>query len=139
MDRPPDAGDQSERARAHLSPDMASFRGLVLAFVRQYIEEWQQSPSYGEIAGALESNRTRVRRAIRSLESDSLILRTAGPRGLRLPDQRENAVRMLRELGYNVDDRAAAVTNPPLLSPPALDYPAAQKSAGDLNEAPEDS
>lgn len=118
---------------------MASPRLLVLHFVREYIEQWSESPSYGEIANALETNRTRVRKLIRSLEAEGLILRRPGPRGLRLPSKIQQAIRQLEEMGYCVDVDAAqihaphgAVTHSPLLPPPALDYPK-RNGAGDAN------
>lgn len=105
---------------------MASWRLLVLAFVREYIDRWGHSPSYGEIAAGLSSNRTRVRKAVRSLERDGLVLRAPGPRGLTLPTVRDEAVRQLRALGFIVDEDClqvkAPVTDPPLLPPAALDY-----------------
>lgn len=106
---------------------MASFRLLALAFITEYIGENGASPSYGEIAAALESSRERVRKAVRSLELDGLLLRSPGPRGLTLPTLRDAAVRQLRELGWKVDEDlrrvAEPVTDPPLLPPIELDYP----------------
>lgn len=111
-----------------LAPEMASFRLLVLAFVRDYIGQWQQSPSQGEIANATGSSRTSVRRAVKSLASDGLLLRTPGHRGLKLPSMREEALRQLRELGWLVDEDLMRVgrpgANPTLLPPAVLDYPA---------------
>lgn len=111
---------------ARLKPEMASWRLLVLAFVRDYLQRWGHSPSYGEIAAALESNRTRVRKAVRSLERDGLILRVPGPRGLSLPTVRDEAIRQLRNLGWTVDEdcshAAGPVTDPPLLPPASLTY-----------------
>ena len=111
---------------------MASLRLLVLAFVRRYITEWGASPSYGEIAAALDTSRTNIHWAVRSLASDELILRRPGPRGLALPEMREEALRVLRGLGWVVMvdeghvlpplDRAGAVTNPILPGMPVLDY-----------------
>lgn len=107
--------------RTQLSPDMACFRALVLAFVGEYIAQWQISPSYGEIAARLETSRTRVKKAVRSLIDDRLLYRIEGPRGLRLPTQHEDAMRILRERG----------TNPPLLPPAELDYPGQPTGTGD--------
>lgn len=106
---------------------MASFRALVLAFVRDYLTEWGQSPSYGEIAAATGSNRTRVKRAVVSLERAGLLLRTPGTRGLALPDEIERARLTLERAGLL--PAAAAVTNPTLLPPPALDYPSRRDRA----------
>lgn len=120
-------GADGTAKRLKLNAEMASFRLLVLAFVREYINDMGASPSYGEIAAKLQSNRMRVRRAIRSLEREGLILRTPGPRGLSLPSMRDEAIRQLRELGFSVDEdvlaiRPPGVTHPPLRVPPALDY-----------------
>lgn len=133
------AKDEIE-ALLRLAPDMASLRLLVLAFVRDYFGKWDASPSYGEIAAAMTppSNRTRIRKAVKSLVADGLLLRSPGPRGLKLPDSREAALRVLRELGWRIDeditaafpaDRREGVTNPPLLPPPELDYFAADLPA----------
>lgn len=117
---------------ARLSPEMASFRALVLGFVRSYLAEWDQSPSYGEIANGLRSNRTRVKRAVISLEKAGLLLRRPGPRGLALPDEIERARQLLERAGMltplassseAVGQQGSPVTNPTLLPPPALDYP----------------
>ncbi|WP_119083094.1 hypothetical protein [Altererythrobacter sp. B11] len=113
---------------------MASFRLLVLAFVREYFAGHSASPSYGEIAAALDSNRTRVRKAVKSLERDGMILRSAGPRGLKLPSVRDEAVRQLRELGWQVDEdlcqATPAVTKGALPPRVVLDYPSARSDGG---------
>ena len=118
---------------------MASFRLLVLGFVRDYIGLMGASPSYGEIAAELYSNRKRVMKAVRSLERDALLIRAPGPRGLRLPSLRDAALRQLRDAGYFIDEdlkvavppeswfeRYAGamlpVTKRGLLTTPALDY-----------------
>ncbi|WP_152608735.1 LexA family transcriptional regulator [Croceibacterium mercuriale] len=87
-----------------LAPDMASFRLLVLGFVRDYIGLMHASPSYGEIAAELDSSRKRVMKAVRSLERDGLLIRAAGPRGLRLPSLRDAAIRQLRDAGFFIDE-----------------------------------
>lgn len=115
-----------------LTPAMASMRLLVLDFVRRYIGRWKASPSYGEIAEALGTNRTRVRKAVKSLESEGLLLRSPGPRGLAMPSERQAALRVLRMLGWHVDERAEAVTNRPLRLSPALSY-RAPRTDGDGN------
>lgn len=104
-----------------LRPEMASFRVLVLRFVREYITRHRLSPSQGEIVNALDSNRTRVRHALRSLAADGLILRTPGERGLKLPDEREAALRTLRALGYRIPPEPGPVSTLP--DAPELDYP----------------
>lgn len=121
-----------------LAPDMASFRLLVFAFVRDYIGLMGDSPSYGEIANKLHSNRTRVKRAVLSLVDDGLLLRTPGPRGLKLPSMRDEAIRQLREIGFVVNEDvlsigppASSVTKATLLPPPELDYPA--RRTGDID------
>lgn len=123
---PVQGGDEGWQGRAdkalRLSPEMASFRALVLDFVKGYIGSWGQSPSYGEIAAALASNRTRVKRAIISLERAGLLLRAPGSRGLTLPDEIERARLTLERAGML--GSGAPVTNPTLLPPPVLDYPA---------------
>lgn len=126
MDTPP----------ARLKPDMASFRGLVRVFIRDYIGNYGISPSQGEIARHFECQRGRVRDAIRSLERDGLVVRTPGPRGLRMPSEREEAVRKLQELGFVVNAEDGVIELParplsPLLPPPGLDYPPSSTEKGD--------
>lgn len=123
------AGSQSGDAR-RLKPEMSSFRLLVLSFVRDYWAENGGSPSYGEIANALDTNRMRVKRAVLALAEDGELIRTPGARGLRLPDQHEDALNRLRELGYAIDPEQKVVTfpgqpvtKPTLPVPPELDYP----------------
>ncbi|WP_338445934.1 hypothetical protein V5F89_12365 [Pelagerythrobacter marensis] len=119
---------------------MASFRLLVLAFVREYIETYSVSPSQGEIVNALDTTRTRVRDALRSLAKDGLLLRSPGPRGLKLPSTRDEALRQLRELGWTIDPEGARVHGPPsetggrnspLQDPIVLDYPESGALDGD--------
>jgi biotin operon repressor len=113
-----------------LAPEMASFRLLVLAFVRDYIALLGDSPSQGEIAAKLKSNRKRVMKALRSLEREGLLIRTPGTRGLKLPSMRDEAVRQLRSMGWVVDEdichaappEGLPVTKRTLLTTPALDY-----------------
>lgn len=107
---------------ARLTPEMASFRALVLDFVRGYIARWGQSPSYGEIAAGTRSNRTRVRRALRSLEAAGLLLRRPGARGLSLPCEIDRARLTLIRAGVLLPGEGP-VTKATLLPPPALDYP----------------
>lgn len=110
-----------------LKPEMASFRLLVLAFVRDYITRFGVSPSQGEIGHALDVTRTRVRHALRSLEKDGLILRGRGERAITLPSLRDEAIRQLRDLGWTCDEqlRRIAAGSPvsTVLPPPELDYP----------------
>lgn len=116
--------------KPRLRPEMASLRLLVLAFVRDYLEEHHGSPSYGEIAAALDCSRDRVKKTVKQLVRAGDLLQVSGPRGLSLPTLREQAIRLLREHGYTVDPEAhsvhppgAPITNPPLLPPARLTYP----------------
>lgn len=115
-----------ERPRRKLTPAMASFRLLVLDFVRVYFRENGASPSYGEIAGGLESSRNQVKMAVRSLVRDRLLLQGDGPRSLALPSDRDAAIRALEGLGFRIDEHARTIaqpiTDPPLLPPATLDY-----------------
>lgn len=105
-----------------LSAEMASQRLLVLDFVRRYIERWKYSPSQGEIAAALDIDSGKVRRAIRSLARDGMIVRRPGSRGLMLPEAEAEAVRQLRALGWVVNPTDEVIAKPTLLPPAALDY-----------------
>jgi hypothetical protein len=118
---------------------MASLRLLVLNFVRGYIGHWNDSPSYGEIAEALGTNRERIRQAVRSLVEDELLLRTPGPRGLALPSDRDHAIRVLHALGYTVFPSGQILPMPPLTNPtlpmiPMLDYLPTRDSGGENGE-----
>lgn len=125
------------RTPGRLAPEMASFRLLVLAFVRDYIQTYAVSPSQNEIANALATTRTRVRDALRSLVKDGLLLKAAGERGLKLPSMRDEALRQLRELGWQIDPGASSIAPPGQVStlhgPPDLDYPDRGAAGGDQN------
>ncbi len=109
-----------------LVPEIVSFRLLVLRFVQDYWAAMGASPSYGEIAAKLSSNRSRVCRAIKRLAADRLLIIIPGPRGLRLPEARDAALRELRALGWSVDEDIKLARAPAskltLLTTPALDY-----------------
>lgn len=109
-----------------LTPAMASFRLLVLDFVRTYIAEQGASPSYGEIAAGLDCSRTQVKRAVKSLVRDKLLLQGDRARSLAIPEAKDEAIRALVGLGYRIDENsrtiAEPVTDPPLLPPPSLTY-----------------
>lgn len=121
-----------------LSPDMVSRPLIVLRFIRDYISEWGQSPSRGEIANGCDITRSAARNAIRSLEAKGMIIRTGGERGLRLPSEKEGAVRTLKALGWEVFEGEEAAAPPdqgpisPLPGPIVLDYPGSAGS-GDGN------
>lgn len=105
-----------------LSATMASQRLLVLDFVRKYIARWGYSPSHGEIGAGLDIDRSRVRRAIRSLSADGLLIRTPGTRGLAIPDAEADALRQLRALGWIINPQHEVIAKATLLPPAALDY-----------------
>ena len=112
---------------ARLSATMASQRLLVLDFVRNYFARWHGSPSLGEIANALQIDRMKVKRAIRSLAADGMLHHKPGPRGLALPDAEAEALRQLRAIGWIIDEQVGHVTKSTLLPPAALDYPATSR------------
>ena len=85
-----------------LRPEMASFRLLVLAFVTEYITRYKVSPSQGEIRHALDTDRSRVRNALRSLEKDGLIRRTSDR------NDRRSVIVELTEKGVALADAAMA-------------------------------
>lgn len=114
---------QGGAAALRLAPDIASTRLLVLRFVRDYIRRWGASPSYGEISAGVNAHRSRVRRAVKRLAADGLLLRRPGGRGLSLPDDRASALRVLEALGWTVTPPDGETgTNPALLAGPVLDY-----------------
>lgn len=114
---------------ARLVPEMASFKLLVLAFVRRYLADWGSSPSFGEIANGLEADRSRVRKAVRRLVAQGLLLRAAGPRGLSLPTEQEAAAQLLRQHGWQVLPGGGA--NRPLPRSVVLDYDPLHEQSGD--------
>lgn len=125
---PPAVPTDADR-KLKLAPEMASMRLLVLAFVRDYIRTWGQSPSLGEISNALGIQVSRTRRALKSLEAEKLIERVPGHRGIRMPSARAECIRQLREMGFLVDeDLERAVVDPGsdtnrlLPATPVLDY-----------------
>ena len=116
----------SSDEQRRLAPDMASFRLLVLAFVREYLEKWCYSPSQGEIANGLHVTRDKVRDALDSLVDEGLLLRSPGPRGLSLPSLRDQALRLLRQQGWTIDEdiqAARAAPESPLPGRILFDYP----------------
>ena len=105
-----------------LRPEMASLRLKVLAFVRKYIREHGGSPSYGEIAAGLDTNRERVRKAVKRLIGAGELARVPGPRGLVLPEDEGAALRRLAAAGWAIDRGRRTVTNRPLQDGFDLDY-----------------
>lgn len=88
-----------------LSPTSASLKRLALEFIKRYWADLGCSPSYGEIAAALGTNRERVRVIVHQLARDGEVKLTGGRRGILLPDLAErfsesDALRRLSELGW---------------------------------------
>lgn len=115
----------NEPLQERLSSTMTSRRLQVLAFVRGYIMSRGGSPSVSEIAAGVGCGATRVKQHLRSLIDQGALLRKPGPpgtgRNLLLPDQRDEALRVLRALGWIVNPSACPQTT--LLSRPVLSYP----------------
>jgi biotin operon repressor len=101
---------------------MVATRLLVLDFVHEYIERWRYSPSLGEIGAELGVSRKHVSKAIASLVDSGLLVKTPGPRGLALPDQRDTAIRLLSSMGFQVSRGQQVVTKSALLSPTPVEY-----------------
>lgn len=120
--------DQDRELR--LSPEIASRRLLVLKFVLEYLDQWGESPSLGEIAAGLRISRMAAMRAVNALVKRRLLLRRGRRRGLMRPGQREEAVRVLREHGYVVDEDVMTVTKAILPRRVLLDYPPALDQRG---------
>ena len=90
-----------------LSPQMASRKLQVLAFIRAYYAAHGVGPSLSEMAAAIGSNRSRVQDAIRKLAAEGRIHRAPGQaRGVRPLSAQEEAVRHVRDAGYLVFDPA---------------------------------
>ncbi len=111
-----------------LSPTLANRKSIVLDFIRQYYSLHRKGPSYSEMAAAARTNRSRVSDVVRRLERDGMIHRRPGVAHSVTPiDAREDAIRILREAGYVVDQDilrlSPPVTNAELLGPPVLDHP----------------
>ena len=92
-------------SQLRLSPTSSSLKRLALEFIKRYWAEFGGSPSYGEIAAALVTNRERVRVIVHQLHREGMVRLTGGRRGIMLPDLAENfsesdALRRLRDLGW---------------------------------------
>ena len=121
-----------------LRPEMASMRLLVLGFVRDYIVRHGGSPSYGEIAHGLSSNRERVRKAVKRLVATGLLLRRPGPRGLMLPERIDEAAALLRQFGAP-GPAMTPMTQCPLPERWRLDYiPADGEAHGETGQGGQD-
>ena len=127
------AGDRLGRqGQYRLTPERVSLKRQAMTFIRDYIAAAGGSPSYGEIANALGVHRVSVLRLVRALVREGELLQIPGQRGLVLPDQRDEARRVLERMGFTViapEGRGGAaaggeyVTNRNLTEPPLLDYP----------------
>ncbi len=93
-----------------LSPEMASRKLQVLAFIRLFHAQHGVGPSLGEIAAAVGTTRTRVHDSIRKLAREGRVHHMPGqPRGVRPAETRDEALRVLREEGWIIlQDRNAA-------------------------------
>lgn len=96
-----------------LSPEMASRKLQVLAFVRAYYRAHSAGPSLSEIANGLGTNKTRVQAALRKLQREGRIHREAGiARGIRPNDSHEEALRLLRADGWTVNPTRMEIAYP---------------------------
>jgi DNA-binding MarR family transcriptional regulator len=95
-----DKAAQDLRARGIRT--MVSVRLRALAFVHDYIGQWRNSPSLGEIAAAIGTDRTMAHRAVKSLVASGLLNKTPGVRGISLPDQEQEALRILARAGWAI-------------------------------------
>lgn len=92
-----------------LSPTMVSRKLQALRFIRDYIGQWGKSPSYGEIAAELGTNRVRVHAIVRQLVADGDILHAHGERrGISLAAPHGSiceaeALQLLRRRGYLIN------------------------------------
>lgn len=118
----------NEMPPARLTPSMASFRLLVLDFVRQYLSRWGQAPSYSEIAAGLGADRSRVRHAVKKLVRQGLLMQAPHPRGLSLPEDMARAIDALRSAGWTIDAGSKSATNAALPGAVVLDYASADDS-----------
>lgn len=109
----------------------ASSRRLhALSFIKSYWAEHGGSPSFGEIAAALRSDRPTVSRIVQSLDRSGDIIRASGSRrGILLPDKLDqvttaDALLILRRRGWSINGEAGSaivmssvVSVPPVTSP----------------------
>lgn len=124
-------------AEYRLTPGMTSRRLQVVSFVLQYIRRWGESPSYGEIAGALGIERSTARDCVRrAVAKGQLVREPGGRRALRPPteaiavppridpDHAAELLQRLRAEGYIVDGRVdpGTRTNCPLPGARELDH-----------------
>ncbi len=115
-----------------LSPVMVSRKLQVLAFIHRFYGAHGVGPSLGEIAAAVQSNRTRAQAAVRQLAKEGRIHRQPGKaRGIRPISVREEAMRVLQAEGWTVLQLEEGGTNASLSLPPELDHlPDASKQDG---------
>lgn len=86
-----------------LTAEMSSRPVQVLAFVRDYITRWGQSPSIREIAAGVGIGKSHVRIIVLRLVKRGQLVRRGGPRGLGLPDIEDSAIETLGQLGWTID------------------------------------
>lgn len=87
-----------------LSPEMASRRLQVLAFVRMFHAQHGVGPSLSEMAAAIGTNRARVQGAVRKLAREGRIHYQPGvPRGIRPAESHEEALQLLQSEGWVVN------------------------------------
>ncbi|WP_030540573.1 LexA family transcriptional regulator [Sphingobium sp. DC-2] len=111
-----------------LSPEMASRKLQVLAFIRVYHDRHGVGPSLSEMAAAVGTNRSRVQDAIRKLEREQRIHRVPGKtRGVTPIGSHEEALRQLQALGYIVNPGRMEIVHPEAL--PLLDIEEAVTNA----------
>lgn len=87
-----------------LSPEMASRKLQVLAFVRLFHAQHGVGPSLSEMAAAIGTNRARVQGAVRKLAREGRIHYQPGvPRGIRPAESHEEALVLLQSEGWVVN------------------------------------
>lgn len=100
-------------AAPRLRGDMVSRKLIVLAFVTRYLGDYDDGPSYGEIALGCDISRSAAKRIVRRLEIEQKLVRGQGARrGIRLPSARDAALAQLRAVGYVVDEDARRIAVP---------------------------
>lgn len=106
---------EHQAAAPRLTPVMTNRKLQVLDFIEAFWALHRKGPSLNEIANACGTNKTRAREAVMKLEREGRIHRMAGvERGIRPVGAIEEAIRLLREGGFVVDEDIMTVSAPVL-------------------------
>ena len=121
-----------------LTPAMSSRKLLALAFIKEYFAEHAIGPSRREIGNALRISQQHASGLVKALAAEGRIYHRPGATRSIVPlDATAEAVRLLRQAGWKVDDDVMRVAQPDLplstlMGEAVLDYiPDPEVGSGD--------